>query len=306
MKQKWTADQIPDLSGKIFIITGANSGIGYEATREVARKGARVILASRNPDKAENAINRIKDEIPSGQLEFIKLDLASFKSIGQFVETFKSRYKKLDVLLNNAGIMLVPYGQTVEGFERTVGINHLGHFVLTGLLMETISQTRESRVVNISSNAHYRGEMDFEDLVFSNKREYAPMKAYGRSKLANLLFTYELQRRFEEHNIDAIATAAHPGISATGLADHLFFNKVTWLIEPAMRILFQSSAMGALPSLRAAVDPDVQGGQYYGPDGEGEKSGYPVLVDSNDMSKSQKFGQKLWEVSQALTGICYL
>ena len=305
MSENWTVENIPDLSGKIIIITGANSGIGYESAREFARKGAEVIVASRNPEKAERAIVRIREDLPAAKLKFIELDLANLASIRKFTEEFKLDYTRLDILLNNAGIMLVPFGKTVDGFERTVGTNHLGHFALTGLLLDVLSATPGARVVNVASNAHYAGEMDFNNLLFENGG-YAPMKAYGRSKLANLLFTYELQRRFQSSGQDVVALAAHPGISATELANHLFFNLISWIIQPAMKLIFQSSSMGALPSLRAAADSEALGGQYYGPDGKGEKSGYPIVVDSNSASKNEDDARKLWKISEELTGIKYL
>jgi len=305
MIDKWTSVDIPNLKGKIVIVTGANSGIGFESARELVRKGAEVVVASRNPIKAERAILNIKEEIPEAKLEFIELDLASLESIRKFSEEFESKFNTLNILLNNAGVMLIPYGRTEDGFERTIGTNHLGHFALTGLLMERLTATPNSRVVNVASNAHYAGDMDFNNILFENDG-YAPMKAYGRSKLANLLFTYELHRRFQSGGYDVIALAAHPGISATELANHLFFNLISWLIQPAMKLIFQSSAMGALPSLRAAVDPEARGGQYYGPDGKGEKSGYPIIVDSNPASKNEEDARTLWEISEELTGINYL
>jgi NAD(P)-dependent dehydrogenase (short-subunit alcohol dehydrogenase family) len=306
MTNNWTSTNIPDLTGKTIIITGGNSGIGFEAARELTRRGAEVIIASRNPSKAEKAIDIIEQEIPGSKLKLIILDLASLDSVRKFSEVFMESHDKLDILLNNAGIMLVPYSLTEDGFENTFGTNHLGHFALTGLLMDVINNTPDARVVTVASNAHYGGEMDFDNLMFQENLGYTPMKAYSRSKLANLLFTYELQRRFQEQGINAQAMAAHPGISATGLADHLFFNRISGLIQPMMKLLFQSSAMGALPSLRAAVDPDAKGGDYYGPDGKGEKSGHPVLVDSNAASKNEEDARKLWEESQRLTGIQFL
>ncbi len=306
MSDNWTPNIIPDLSGKIIIITGANSGIGFEATREIVRKSAEVIVASRDAFKAEAAILKIKDEIPDAKLKFMELNLANLDSVRKFAEEFKSKYTRLDILLNNAGIMMVPYGKTIDGFENTVGTNHLGHFLLTGLLLDRLSTTQGARVVNVSSNAHYGGDMDFDNLLFENELDYTPMKAYSRSKLANLLFTYELQRRFESKGMDVIALAAHPGISATNLANHLFFKRITWLIQPLMKIIFQSSAMGALPSLRATIDPEARGGLYYGPDGKGEKSGYPVIVSSNEASHDLQDAKKLWLISEQLTGISYL
>lgn len=306
MSENWTANNIPNLSGKVIIITGANSGIGYESAREFTRNGAEVIVASRDPNKANRAILKIQRDIPGAKLKFIELNLASLESIRKFAEEFKLNYNRLDILLNNAGIMLVPYGKTIDGFENTIGTNHLGHFALTGLLIDKLSETSGARVVNVASNAHYGGEMDFNNLLFENKSGYTPMNAYRRSKLANLLFTYELQRRFQSRGFDVVTLAAHPGISATSLANHLFFNLISWLIQPLMKMIFQSSAMGALPSLRAAVDPEALGGQYYGPAGKGERSGYPIVVDSNLASKNEKDARILWEISEELTGIKYL
>lgn len=305
MTTHWTVEDIPDLAGKVIIVTGANSGIGWEATRELARKGAEVIMACRDQEKARAALQEIKEGIPQAKLVSIPLDLADLASIRRFAEEYRKRYDRLDVLLNNAGIMLVPYGRTADGFESQFGTNHLGHFALTGLLIDLILETPGSRVVNISSNAHYGGEMDFSDLQFEGGG-YNSMKAYSRSKLANLLFTYELQRRFENRGADSIALAAHPGISATGLADHFLKGRVVWLIQGIMKILFQSAEMGALPGLRAATDPQAQGGSYYGPDGKGERAGFPVVVSSNRASHSQEDAAKLWEVSEQLTGVSYL
>ena len=306
MSENWTTENIPDMSGKVIIITGANSGIGYESARELSRKGAEVVFASRNQTKAKDAMARIWNTNPDAQMKFIELDLANLDSIQNFAEQFNLAYKRLDILLNNAGIMLVPYGKTTDGFENTIGTNHLGHFALTGLVLDKLSKTPGARVVNVASNAHYGGEMDFKNLLYENGREYTPMDAYGRSKLANLVFTYELQRRFQSRGVDVIALAAHPGISATGLANHLFFAKMAWLIQPLMKLIFQSSAMGALPSLRAAVDPGARGGEYYGPDGKGERSGYPIVVDSNLVSKNEEDARMLWEISEELTGIKYM
>ena len=305
MTKNWTVDNIKDLSGKIIVITGANSGIGLEAARELVRKGAEVILASRNPDKAQKALAELGEDFPDGKLDYIPLDLASLDSVRNFADQFKARYDRLDVLLNNAGIMMVPEGKTEDGFESQLGTNHLGHFALTGLLIDLLTGTPGSRVVNISSNAHYAGEMDFSNLFFEDGG-YTPMGAYSRSKLANLLFTYELQRRLEVSSADTLVLAAHPGISTTALADHFVPKSLTWIVRGLMSLFFQSAVMGALPGLRAAADPEALTGQYYGPAGKGERSGYPVLVSSNPASHDLEDAKKLWEISERLTGVEYL
>lgn len=306
MSEQWTTENIPDLTGKVIIITGGNSGIGYEAAKEFARKGAQIILASRNKNKAKAALSRIQTEIPGSRAEIYQLDLADLKSIKQFTDTFKKKYNRLDVLLNNAGIMMVPYGKTKDGFELQLGTNHLGHFALTGTLIDLLLNTPGARVVNVSSNAHYFGEMDFSNLMYENGEGYSAQKAYGRSKLANLLFTYELQRRFNAVGVDAIALAAHPGISNTNLAAHIFKRWRLKILQPLMGLMLQSAAMGALPSIRAAVDSSVSGGQYFGPNGSKERSGYPVVVLSNENSHNLEDALQLWEISEKLTGVSYL
>lgn len=301
-KQHWTTSDIPDLTGKVVLVTGANSGIGYEAAKEMARKGAEVILACRDPKKAEKALAQIKQEIPNAVTELMRLDLASLASVREFAQAFQGKYDRLDVLLNNAGIMMVPYGKTEDGFERQIGTNHLGHFALTGLLLEIIKKTPGCRVVNVSSNGHRMSKMDFRDLMYEGGKGYSSTLAYGRSKLANLLFTYELQRLFEKHGTDAIAAAAHPGGSDTNLGNHLFL--VKWF-APIVRLFVQSAAMGALPSLRACVDPNVLGGQYFGPRGFMQMVGYPILVQSNKASHNQEDARRLWELSEEWTGVRY-
>lgn len=301
----WTTANMPDLTGKVIIVTGANSGIGFEAAKEFAWKGAHTILACRSMDKAQAALAALQAEIPQAKAEIMQLDLASLASVRQFAEAFKANYDQLDVLVNNAGIMMVPYGRTADGFERQFGTNHLGHFALTGLLFDLLLNTPGARVVNVSSGGHRFGEMDFDNLMFENQDEYTPMKAYGRSKLANLLFTYELQRRFEALGADAEALAAHPGISDTHLADHLLNRWFAPLIRPLFALMVQSAAMGALPTIRAAVDPQAEGGDYYGPDGPREQRGYPVKVTSNEASYNITNAQKLWQVSEQLTGVWF-
>lgn len=302
---KWTTTNVPDLTGKIIIVTGANSGVGYEAAKEFARKGGKTILACRNMNKAQNALNQIRSEIPKADVEIMQLDLASQKSVHQFAEAFKAKYDQLDVLLNNAGIMWVPYGKTVDGFERQLGTNHFGHFALTGLLLDRILTTPHARVVNVSSIGHRDGVMDFDNLMFEDGKDYTPHGAYSRSKLANLLFTYEMQKRLKAAGSSAIAVAAHPGGSNTNLANHLFDAWYWKILYPVLLLIAQSAAMGALPSIRAAVDPQVKGAEYYGPDGFREMRGYPVLVQSNQDSHKSADARRLWEISEELTNVHY-
>ncbi len=304
-EEVWTTADMPDLTGKVIIVTGANSGIGFEAAKEFARHGGQTILACRNMEKAEAALEEIQAEIVDAPAEIMELDLASLSSVHRFAEQFKEGHSRLDILVNNAGIMMVPYGLTEDNFERQFGTNHLGHFALTGLLSDLLLDTPGSRVVNISSNAHNRGRVDFEDMMYENNDGYTPMDAYDRSKLANILFTNELQRRYETIGADAMAVSAHPGISATNLADHMMQNRLAQLGQPLIGMMVQSAAMGALPTLRAAVDPNAKGGDYYGPDGYRSMRGYPVLVPTSTEARNTADAQKLWEMSEELTGISF-
>jgi NAD(P)-dependent dehydrogenase (short-subunit alcohol dehydrogenase family) len=302
---QWTQADIPDLRGKVIIVTGANSGIGYEAAKEFTRKGAQTILACRSVEKGQAALDQIKQEIPQSLVELMTLDLANLPSVTKFADVFKAKYDRLDILVNNAGIMWVPYGKTEDGFERHFGVNHLGHFALTGLLIDVLLKTPGSRVVTVSSTGHRSGEMDFDDLMFEGGRGYRRQRVYGRSKLANLLFTYELQRRFEATNADVIATAAHPGGSNTNLARHIEDIWYFRALRPVLERMMQDADMGALPTLRAAVDPAASGGEYYGPGGFMEQTGYPVIVQSSDASHNLADARRLWEISEKLTGVHY-
>lgn len=301
----WTTNNIPNMTGKVVIITGANSGLGFESTIALTRKGAQVIMACRSKDKAQTAINQLKSQVPQAKVEFMTLDLASQNSIREFAKWFNDKYTHLDLLLNNAGIMSVPYGKTEDGFERQLGTNHLGHFALTGLLLERIKETPNARVVTMSSGAHTMASMDFNNLQYEGGNKYSASTAYGRSKLANLLFTYKLQRLFEKNNIKAMALSAHPGGANTNLNNHYSENLLGRLMMPLMNKMFQSAEMGALPILRAATDPQAQGGQYYGPNGFTGNSGYPILVKSNKKSYDHTIQNKLWDVSEQLTNIKY-
>jgi len=257
MKSRWTAENIPDLSGKIAIVTGANSGIGYATARALARKDARVIMACRNREKGVAALGKIVEEYPVANAELIQLYLSDLTSVRRLVAEFSSHYDRLDLLINNAGIMRTPFGRTTDGFELQFGTNHLGHFALTGLLLEPISRSPGARVVTVSSGGERLGAIDFENL--NAEKGYDAGTAYGLSKFSNLLFTYELHRRFERAGFDALAVAAHPGWTVTNLQVH-------WpMLQFLNPFIGQQPEMGALPSLYAATAPDVQGSEYYGP-----------------------------------------
>ncbi|MEL6308121.1 MAG: oxidoreductase [Chloroflexota bacterium] len=306
MNQHWTQANIPDLTGKVIIVTGANSGIGLESTREFARKGATVILACRNLSKADSAITDIKADIPDARLAIIQLDLASLASVRAFVSTFKAQYTRLDILLNNAGILWLPYGQTEDGFEQHFAVNHLGHFALTGLLLDYLLTTDDARIVTVASHMHRSGRLDWNNLVFDNGQDYTRFQVYARTKLANLLFAYELQRRLVAKGADTISLAAHPGSSNTSIVDENMRKLGLLTISKWLAPLFiQSAAMGALPSLRAAVDPQARGGTYYGPHGFMGQRGYPVLTESSAQSHDEADAKRLWEISEALTEVVY-
>ena len=304
MKKKWNEEDIPDLSGKTIIVTGGNSGIGFEAVKSFSIKGAEIILACRNEQNGESAKKKILDEYPSAKINIMILDLADLKSIHSFAMKFDKQYLKVDVLLNNAGIVC-PYRKTKDGFEMQIGTNHLGHFALTGLLLHSLKNTKGSRVVNVSSLGHKFGKLDFDNFMFE-KGGFTIMKAYGTSKLSNLLFTYELQRRFEKFNVNCIAVAAHPGVSKSNLSKYVT-KKPLYKIGMAISnsIMSQNTSMGALPQVRASVDPLVEGGDYFGPGGFQEWKGYPVKVKSNDASYNLKNAKELWSISERLTKVNY-
>ncbi len=306
MTKNWTKTDIPDLTGKVIIVTGGNSGIGFEEIKEFARKGAQTIMASRNLSKAQKAKKKILKRIPNAKIDIMILNLASLDSIRKFVSDFMQKYSQLDVLVNNAGIMMMPYRTTADGFESQIGTNYLGHFALTGLLLETLKRTPKSRVVNVSSIGHRSGEMDFDNFLYKDNTGYTKMGAYSRSKLANLLFTYELDRKLKQHGFSTISVASHPGISNTNLLTHLY-GIFAFIVKPFFGIFIQSSARGSLATIRAAVDLNVVGGEYYGPKGKlGEFRGSPVRVESSSESHNQQDAQRLWEFSEKLTKITYV
>jgi NAD(P)-dependent dehydrogenase (short-subunit alcohol dehydrogenase family) len=284
--KKWTEADIGDLSGKVAVVTGANSGIGYETARALAEKGADVVMACRNLQKGNEAAEQIRALDPRGSVEVMQLDLADLDSVREFAEAFKAQHDRLT------------YGKTAQGFEQQFGVNHLGHFALTGLLFERIKETPGSRVVTVSSTYHRLGKIDFDDLHCEEKA-YGRQTAYGQSKLANLLFTYELQRKMDRAGLDMVAVAAHPGWSETNLQRH------AGLFDFMNRFVAQDAAMGALPTLYAATAPDVRGGDYYGPEGFMERAGYPKKVRSNGRSQDEEVAERLWRVSEDLTGVSY-
>ena len=293
---KWTAENIPSQNGKVAIVTGSSSGIGLEAARVLANKGAEVIIAVRNKDKGDKAVKKIIDQNSIANVKLILLDLAELKSVEQFANQFKQKYTKLDLLINNAGVMMPPYGKTKDGFELQFGTNHLGHFALTGQLIKLLNKTPNSKVVNVSSGAHNWGNIDFNDLNWEN-RKYKPGGAYGDSKIANLYFTYEMSNRL--NGSDITVSAAHPGWTSTELQRH------SGLFKFLNNFFAMSIRQGTLPTLRAATDKQVKSGEYYGPDGWREMRGYPVKVNSNELSQNKEIAKKLWNVSEELTGVSF-
>lgn len=302
MSQRWTAANVPDQTGRTAVITGANTGIGYEAARVLAERGATVVLAVRDTARGRDAADRILAAAPQAQVRVRALDLASLASVREAADDLATTYQKIDLLINNAGVMWTPRRLTADGFELQLGTNHLGHFAFTGLLLERVLAAKGSRVVTISSQAHRSGRIHFDDLFL--ERDYGSHRAYAQSKLANLMFTYELQRRLAATKADTIAVAAHPGLARTELIRHS--PAPIRLLNLVFGPLFnQNSAMGALPTLRAATDPGVRGAQYYGPSGIGEARGYPKLVTSNRISHDVTAQTRLWAVSEELTKVTY-
>jgi NAD(P)-dependent dehydrogenase (short-subunit alcohol dehydrogenase family) len=292
----WNSVDIPDQTGRTAVITGANTGLGYETARALAAKGAHVVLAVRNLDKGKAAADLIGRRYPGADVSVQELDLTSLASVRAAADELRARHDRIDLLINNAGVMMTPKQTTQDGFELQFGTNHLGHFALTGLLLDHVLAAPGSRVVTVSSNGHRFGRIRFDDL--QSERRYDRAGAYGQAKLANLLFTYELQNRLAD--TDTIATAAHPGSSATELGRNL-----PRIVEWGFGLTVQSSEMGALPTLRAATDPTVRGGQYYGPGGLLQMRGYPKLVSSNRRSHDTAVQKRLWSVSEELTGVTY-
>lgn len=298
MTEHWTKDDMPDQSGRTVVVTGSNTGIGFETALAFAGRGAEVVLAVRDVEKGRAAVERIRMEYLHASVTVQPLDLSSLESIRAAAEELQAKRTRLDVLVNNAGIAHAPRSRTEDGFERIFGTNHLGHFALTGLLLPSMLRTPGSRVVTVSALAHQqvRG-IRFHDLL--REESYNQWQVYGESKLANLLFTYELQRRLVDTNV--IAVAAHPGLSRSDLSRDLprLRGALFRLFE---RVFLQSTAMGALPSVRAATDPQLHGGEYLGPGRRGIR-GYPVISDPSPAARSEQDAQRLWSISEELTGV---
>lgn len=295
--EKWTTKDIPDMQGKTILITGANSGIGYEAASALAVKKAQVVMACRNMEKGQRAMQQIMEEYPQAKVDLMEMDLSSMDQVRAFAADFLAKYPRLHVLINNAGVMATPFRHTADGFELQFGTNHLGHFLLTGLLYERLQGTPNSRVVTVSSYAHHAGRINFDDL--QSERSYQKWQAYGQSKLSNLLFAKELQRRSEQAGGNPISIAVHPGYAATNL------QHTTWFFSMLNPLVAQSQEMGALPTLYAATSPDVRGGEYIGPNGFLGQRGYPHLARPSKAARDQATAQRLWQVSEELAGVKY-
>jgi NAD(P)-dependent dehydrogenase (short-subunit alcohol dehydrogenase family) len=301
MSSKWTAADVPDQSGRVAVITGANSGLGLDTAKVLADKGAHVVLAVRNLDKGNAAADEIRAASPNAVLSLQELDLTSLDNVRKAADQMRTAHPRIDLLINNAGVMYVPTRETTkDGFEMQFGTNHLGHFLLDGLLIENLLSVEGSRVVTVSSFGHkIMAAIHFDDLDW--QRGYSRVAAYGQSKLANLMFTYELQRRLKAKGASTVALAAHPGFSDTELMRHLpgIIPDFLW------RAFTQPADMGALTTLRAATDPTAEGGQYYGPDGIGELQGNPKVVASSKQSHNEDLQRRLWSVSEDLTGVTF-
>jgi NAD(P)-dependent dehydrogenase (short-subunit alcohol dehydrogenase family) len=301
---KWSAADIPDQSGRVAVVTGASSGLGLATARELARAGGRVLMAIRNARKGEEAARSIRASAPDADVVVEELDLADLASVRAFAEKLSGEYDRLDLLINNAGVMAAPRRPTKDGFESQFGTNLLGHFALTGLLLPRLLAAAEPRVVTVSSNLHRGGTINFDDL--QGEQSYNRWKAYSQSKLANLMFCFELQRRATAAGANLLSLAAHPGYAATNLQ----FAGPTRFYERAFmaignRLFAQSADMGALPTLYAATVVGLPGGTYVGPDGRGEQRGYPKLVTAAEKAYDEQAWRRLWEVSEELTGVHY-
>ena len=295
----FSLEKAPLQKGRIAIVTGANTGLGYQTTLGLASKECKVILACRNKDKAEKAMADIRKEVPNADLEFIKLDLNSLKSVREFAKAYSEKHDKIDLLINNAGLMIPPLMRTEEGFESQFGVNHLGHFLLTNLLYPVIKKTENARIVSLSSIAHKNGRIHFDDPNWENS--YSKSDAYNQSKVACLMFAYELQRKLNEAGSSVISVAAHPGVSDTELGRYIP-KLLYYAFKPITPLFTHPPKEAAKPTLMAALDENVVGGDYYGPTGFNEMKGKPGKAPSTGYSKKRNESEKLWELSENLTG----
>ena len=296
----WNVENIPDQSGRIAVVTGANSGLGLVTARELSRAGAAVVMACRNLDKGHAAIEQVRAAVPDAQVQLDELDLASMESVRGFAERFKASHDGLDLLINNAGVMAPPRRRTADGFELQFGTNHLGHFLLTTQLLDAMEGREDARVVTLSSTAHKIGRISFDNL--NGDRHYFRWRAYGQSKLANLLFALELDRRLRQEGSTVKSLAAHPGYAATNLqsASPPLIDRIVMKVSNA--VIAQSDEMGALPTLFAATEPGLEGGTYIGPDGPNEQRGHPTIVSPSGRARDEDTARRLWQVSEELTG----
>lgn len=306
--KKWTSEEISDLSGKLYIVTGANSGLGLEATKELLMHNATVIMACRNLEKSQKEVDEIKQTIQSGEPILMKLDLSDLESVKSFVNKFKAKYDRLDGLINNAGIMQPPRMETKQGFEIQIGVNHLGHYALTGLLLDVLKRTPHSRVITQSSIAARQGKINFDDLNF--EEHYGRTKAYSQSKLANMIFALELDRRLKENKIENVSSiSVHPGYTDTNLQHNgptvggkSFLSR---LYTVTNKVMAQDVSMGILPMLYAATEDDVEGGDVIAPQKMMNTRGHPKRVKPYKQAKNEETAEKLWKISEELTGIKY-
>jgi NAD(P)-dependent dehydrogenase (short-subunit alcohol dehydrogenase family) len=304
---KWSAANIPSQAGKLAIVTGATSGLGFETAIGLAQAGADIIVASRDESHGRWAVGKIRPLAPASLLRFEKLDLANQTSIAEFVRRIERLDQPVDLLVNNAGVMALPERQiTEDGFERQFGTNHLGHFALTGLLAPALEKAGSSRVVTVASLAHRNGKIEWDNL--QSERSYVPWNAYNASKLANILFAKELDRRARKAGLPLVSVAVHPGISRTSIFENgpgtgNLKAKIVALLAP---VLTQDDAMGALPTEYAATAPEVKGGEYIGPDGMGEFKGYPKVVNPRPQALDVAVAERLWQESERLTGVSFL
>ena len=302
MSRGWTADEIPDQTGRLAIVTGANSGLGRVTALELARHGAEVVVTCRSVEKGEEAAEEIRSAASGPEPRVEELDLASLDSVRAFASRFAN--EPVDLLVNNAGVMMCPRETTEDGFERQLGTNHLGHFALTGLLLDSLARAKAARVVTVSSIEHRGGRIDFDDLQLEDG--YDPRGSYQRSKLANALFAVELDRRLRAAESSVTSVFAHPGYSDTNLQRTGPTGLMRGVLEIGNRLLAQSAEQGALPQLYAATAADVEGGDYIGPDGWREMRGHPTKVKARRAAYDPELGERLWRVSEELTGVGYL